>query len=125
MASRLPRCLTATHGMFASGIRSTGIVGLLQQRTFSSRPAPPPAAGVRSSQPGKPGKPGKPEVSKHIGFYKEFGRPMSKVFLMAFFSYQVFYWLWVKMRKDEEKREKDKEVSELFAEVESLRRGAK
>lgn len=79
-----------------------------------------------------------------ISFYKEFGRPTSKVFLMAFFSYQVFYWLWVKMRKDEEKREKDsgyfkflvgqrikadsmgiEEVSELFAEVESLRQGAK
>lgn len=42
-----------------------------------------------------------------ISFYKEFGRPMSKVFLMAFFSYQVFYWLWVKMEKNEEKRKKD------------------
>lgn len=62
MASRLPRCLTAAHGMLASGIRSTGTVGLLQRRTFSSPPAPPPAVGVRSGQPGKP------EVSKHVCF---------------------------------------------------------
>lgn len=119
MASRLPRSFTATHGMIAGG-RGTGIARLLQRRTFSASP-PPAAVGENGGQPGKP------EVSKHvrfsysvygfllsrrmspvqISFYKEFGRPMSKVFLMAFFSYQVFYWLWVKMEKDEEKKEKD------------------
>lgn len=61
MASRLPRCLTATHGMFASGIRSTGTVELLQRRMFSASP-PPLAVGVRGGQPGKP------EVSKHVCF---------------------------------------------------------
>lgn len=69
---------------------------------------------------------------------------MSKAFLMAFFSYQVFYWLWVRLENDEEKREKEggyfrfsvewganadvqsaEEVSGLFGEVEKLRRGAK
>lgn len=105
--------------MIASG-RCTGIAGLLQRRAFSASP-PPVAVGVNGGQPGKP------EVSKHVrfscsvyglwlngrvypaqtSFYKEFGRPMSKVFLMAFFSYQVFYWLWARMEKDEERREKD------------------
>ena len=40
-------------------------------------------------------------------FYKDFGRPIAKVFLMAFFTYQVTYWTWVKMEKEEAKAEKE------------------
>jgi len=39
--------------------------------------------------------------------YKEFGRPFAKVFLMGLFTYQALYWIWMKMEKDEEKREKN------------------
>lgn len=47
-------------------------------------------------------------------FYKDFGRPIAKVFLMAFFTYQVTYWAWVKMEKEEAKVEKESMWSFFF-----------
>lgn len=41
-----------------------------------------------------------------MGFYKSFGRPIAKVFLGAVFTYQLAYWLWVKLETDEAKKEK-------------------
>ncbi|KAI0120082.1 hypothetical protein GGR51DRAFT_554118 [Nemania sp. FL0031] len=44
----------------------------------------------------------KPEGSlNHKTFYKTFGRPIAKVFLMAIFTYQLAYYFWVKMEQDE------------------------
>ncbi|PUU78050.1 hypothetical protein B9Z19DRAFT_1084901 [Tuber borchii] len=62
-------------------------------------------------------------TSPHVMFYKDFGRPIAKVFLMAFFTYQVTYWAWVKMEKEDAKVEKEKEVSALEEEVVRLRAG--
>ena len=42
--------------------------------------------------------------STKVGFYKSFGRPIAKVFLGAVFTYQVVYWLWVKLETDEIKQ---------------------
>lgn len=36
-----------------------------------------------------------------VGFYKSLGRPIAKVFFGAVFTYQVVYWLWVKLETDE------------------------
>jgi hypothetical protein len=44
--------------------------------------------------------------------YKEFGRPFAKVFLMAVFTYQGLYYLWLRLEKDEEKRAKNGTLSE-------------
>lgn len=41
-----------------------------------------------------------------MGFYKSFGRPIAKVFLGAVFTYQLAYWLWVKLETDEVKKKK-------------------
>ncbi|KAL7276858.1 hypothetical protein RUND412_000146 [Rhizina undulata] len=65
--------------------------------------------------------PGKPEVSPHINFYKVFGRPLAKVFLLAVFTYQSFYWLWLKLEKSELERGKHEVISKLEAELNTLR----
>jgi len=41
-----------------------------------------------------------------VGFYKNFGRPIVKVFLGAVFTYQITYWLWIKLETDEVKQQK-------------------
>lgn len=40
-------------------------------------------------------------------FYKEFGRPVAKVFFMAVFTYQFVYFFWAKLEKDEIVKEKE------------------
>jgi len=52
--------------------------------------------------------------------YKEFGRPFAKVFLMAVFTYQGLYYLWLRLEKDEEKRAKNVEIAGLETEVARL-----
>ena len=42
-----------------------------------------------------------------MGFYKTFARPVAKVLLMATFTYQLVYWTWVKLEKDEIKKERN------------------
>ncbi|PMD34593.1 hypothetical protein L207DRAFT_516750 [Hyaloscypha variabilis F] len=56
---------------------------------------------------------GQKPVSPHIGFYKTFTRPVAKVLLMATFTYQLAYWGWVKLEKDEIKRSKNAEIEVL------------
>jgi len=56
---------------------------------------------------------GQKQVSPHVGFYKTFTRPVAKVLLMATFTYQLAYWAWVKLEKDEIKREKTAEIENL------------
>lgn len=45
-------------------------------------------------------------IRVQIGFYKTFARPVAKVLLMSTFTYQLVYWLWVKLETDEIKAEK-------------------
>ncbi len=40
-----------------------------------------------------------------VGFYKTNAGPIAKVLLMATFVYQLTYWGWVKLEKEEKKRE--------------------
>jgi hypothetical protein len=42
-------------------------------------------------------------------FYRSFGSPIFKCFLMALFTYQVVYWGWMKLESIEEKVGKDGE----------------
>ncbi|KAE9366207.1 hypothetical protein N431DRAFT_472760 [Stipitochalara longipes BDJ] len=56
---------------------------------------------------------GQKPVSPHIGFYKTFTRPVAKVLLMATFTYQLAYWGWVKLEKDEIKRSRTVEIELL------------
>lgn len=44
------------------------------------------------------------DIFLQVGFYKTFARPIAKVLLMATFTYQLAYWAWVKLEKDEVRR---------------------
>ena len=54
--------------------------------------------------------------------YGSLRRPWLKVFFGAFFTYQILYWSWEKMRTDEVIAQKTKEVQELEAQVEQLQK---
>lgn len=40
-------------------------------------------------------------------FYKAFTRPVAKGFLIAVFTYQLVYYIWVKLETDETKRDQE------------------
>ncbi|KAF8468978.1 hypothetical protein BDZ91DRAFT_721506 [Kalaharituber pfeilii] len=65
------------------------------QRCFTTASTSPPT-----------GRSNKRPVSPHIGFYQMFGRPLLKVFLMAFITYQMAYWVWLKLVFMEEQHDK-------------------
>ncbi|KAH8149059.1 uncharacterized protein LAJ45_07035 [Morchella importuna] len=65
--------------------------------------------GMAEMAPPQPAPQQQKKVSKHVGFYKELGRPLSKVFLMSFFTYQACYWAWLKLEKEEVQRGKEEE----------------
>ncbi|KFX98794.1 hypothetical protein O988_04201 [Pseudogymnoascus sp. VKM F-3808] len=52
-------------------------------------------------------------VSGHTNFYKTFTRPIAKALLLATFTYQLSYYLWVKLEKDEIKSERQNEILQL------------
>ncbi|KAI0866213.1 hypothetical protein F4860DRAFT_213392 [Xylaria cubensis] len=56
----------------------------------------------------------------HKTFYKTFGRPIAKVFLMAIFTYQLVYYFWVKLEQDEARAEMQAMISDLEARIEQL-----
>ncbi|KAG7007071.1 hypothetical protein G7Y79_00011g029690 [Physcia stellaris] len=60
-------------------------------------------------------------TSPHIGFYQSFGRPIAKVFLGAVFTYQVAYWVWVKLETDEMKEKKNDEINDLKAQLKAVK----
>ncbi|PSS25222.1 hypothetical protein M430DRAFT_33007 [Amorphotheca resinae ATCC 22711] len=62
-------------------------------------------------------------VSPHIGFYKTFARPIAKVLLMATFTYQLAYFAWVKLEKEEIKSERRAEIESLEKQLEELTKG--
>jgi hypothetical protein len=43
---------------------------------------------------------------QQTNFYKTFTRPIAKALLLATFTYQLSYYLWVKLEKDEIKSER-------------------
>ncbi|KAH8588414.1 hypothetical protein B0O99DRAFT_639454 [Bisporella sp. PMI_857] len=62
-------------------------------------------------------------VSPHVGFYKTFTRPIAKVLLMATFTYQLAYWGWVYLEKEEIKLDKSAEVQSLEKQLADLTDG--
>ncbi|KAI5461107.1 hypothetical protein BGZ63DRAFT_424032 [Mariannaea sp. PMI_226] len=50
-------------------------------------------------------------------FYKQFTRPFAKTMLIAVFTYQAVYWLWVKGETDEIRAEKDATIAGLEATI--------
>ncbi|CAF9916190.1 MAG: hypothetical protein GOMPHAMPRED_000923 [Gomphillus americanus] len=59
-------------------------------------------------------------LSPHVGFYKSFGRPFAKVFLMGFCSYQIFYYTWIHLESNEMKQIKQKELDGLVKRLQDM-----
>ncbi|KAJ5180421.1 hypothetical protein N7492_003631 [Penicillium capsulatum] len=52
--------------------------------------------------------------------YKAFAGPFAKVFLGAVLTYQIIYWIWVKLETDEVKLEKNEEMGILEQKARAL-----
>lgn len=66
----------------------------------------------------RPAAPAAPSPSASL--YRTFGRPFSKVFLGALFTYQLAYWTWAKLETDEEiadkrSRRKNQSANQILA----------
>ncbi|KAH0159145.1 hypothetical protein KCU67_g7252, partial [Aureobasidium melanogenum] len=67
-----------------------------------------------------------PEPHIHTrAFYKSFGRPIAKVFLMALFTYQVLHYAWLRLESMEEKEEKTTELQGLEAQLRDMTKSTK
>ncbi|KAI1138991.1 hypothetical protein F5Y05DRAFT_412857 [Hypoxylon sp. FL0543] len=84
-----------------------------------SSPAIRTWARFSSSQQGQPQSP--PGESLNKQFFKTFGRPIAKVFLLAIFTYQVAYYFWVRLEQDEIKTT----IADLEARIEQLEKARK
>ncbi|KAI2608378.1 uncharacterized protein GGS25DRAFT_273348 [Hypoxylon fragiforme] len=79
------------------------------------------SSSVSSQQVKTPPAPPSPEEKSINGqFYKTFGRPIAKVLLVAVFTYQVAYYLWVKLEYNEIKSEMRATIADLEARIEQL-----
>ncbi|KAI0408193.1 hypothetical protein F4802DRAFT_550922 [Xylaria palmicola] len=107
-----------------SATSGRGIVALLRSSSPSAHRFPRSRAlrplRARFSSTQTPNDP-KPQGSlNHKTFYKTFGRPIAKVFLMAIFTYQLAYFFWVRLEQDEIKAEMQATISDLEARIEKL-----
>lgn len=57
---------------------------------------------------------------RHRDFYKTFGRPLAKNFLIAVATYQVLYFTWLKLESYETKREGEAEVKSVEGQLRGL-----
>jgi hypothetical protein len=51
--------------------------------------------------------------SRHIGFYKDFGRPIAKCLLIASASYMFLHYTWWKLETSEMRMRKSTELGRL------------
>ncbi|KAI0012865.1 hypothetical protein F4779DRAFT_567192 [Xylariaceae sp. FL0662B] len=100
-----------------------------------ARPARHAAAPIRVSTARRPTMPISPRPwarfsstqapSAYGQFYRTFGRPIAKAFLIAIFTYQVAYYFWVRLEQKEIKSEMRATISELEARIEQLEKARK
>ena len=74
----------------------------------------------RSNSSYQPPDPPKASSNRHGAWYKTFGRPVAKSFLIALCTYQILYLGWLKLESLELKKDKDEEVKSLEGELRSL-----
>ena len=78
------------------------------RRLESTYQPPTPEPGPRSGR------------DRHRDFYKTFGRPLAKNFLIAMATYQVLYFSWLKLESYETKRKGEDEVKRVESELKGL-----
>ena len=71
--------------------------------------------------------PNDPEASRkernrqnHRNFYKVFGRPIARNFLIAVATYQILYFSWLKLESMETKKDGEDEIRQLEGELKGL-----
>ncbi|KAI1498554.1 hypothetical protein F5X99DRAFT_320042 [Biscogniauxia marginata] len=77
---------------------SSSSLSIPPQRTWARFSSQQPSSANSGSASAKP-------PSLNAQFYRTFGRPMAKTILLAIFTYQLAYYLWVKLEHDEIKAE--------------------
>ena len=60
------------------------------------------------------------ESNPHRNFYKTFGRPVIKNFLVAVLTYQVLYYSWMYLESMEVQEQKGAEIKALEGEIKGL-----
>ncbi|KAI1776075.1 hypothetical protein F4818DRAFT_440448 [Hypoxylon cercidicola] len=93
----------------------------LQQRFSSSQPQPQPQAPAPEGFLSRFYR----NAESASQFFRTFGRPIAKVFLLAIFTYQVAYYFWVRAEQDEIRSEMRATISALEARIEQLEKKAK
>lgn len=88
--------------------RSTPRLFHTTPRRLHSTYQPPTPPGPRSGR------------DRHRDFYKTFGRPLAKNFLIAVATYQVLYFSWLKLESYETKRDGEAEVKSAEGELKEL-----
>lgn len=96
-------------------LNSTAVASTLQ-RPYHSTPA-------RMQSTYQPPNPPKSQGNPHRNFYRHFGRPVAKNFLIAVATYQVLYWSWLKLEGMETKKRKTEEMHSLEGELRKLTKG--
>ncbi|KAH0363545.1 hypothetical protein KCU65_g7377, partial [Aureobasidium melanogenum] len=94
------------------------------QASRSSRAAFSTFRPLRQQPTYQPPTPSEPE-NPHRAFYKSFGRPIAKVFLMALFTYQVLHYGWLRLEAMEEKEEKTTELQSLEGQLREMTKSTK
>jgi hypothetical protein len=87
----------------------------------SSSSAPTPSTHPSYFPPSARNPPPQPEVSgSSKNFYRTHGRALFKTLTLAFFTYQVCYWVWLTVETEEIKRGMEGEIGGLEGEVRRL-----
>ncbi|SPO00721.1 uncharacterized protein DNG_03469 [Cephalotrichum gorgonifer] len=86
----------------------------------TARPLPPSPSKMRIESAMQSRLSSTSPPSPHGSFYKSFGRPITKVLLIAMLTYQLIYLGWVKLEVDETKAIRNAEIRELEDKVKEL-----
>src|SRR5437870_3462802 len=78
-------------------------ISAVARRRYASDPTP-------SHTPSAPPNPNNKPPSRVGAYYKTFSYPLLKAFLSALFTYQLAYYLWLKLEFIEEKYDKQNEI---------------
>ncbi|KAF1949617.1 hypothetical protein CC80DRAFT_497365 [Byssothecium circinans] len=114
-AARTPLRLRARSSQLASRQRAP-LPQYMRRRYATNRESEPPAPHPPSSPPNPNSHPPK-EPSRVGAFYRTFSYPILKAFLGALFTYQIVYYVWLKLEVVEEKHNKRNEIRDLRTEL--------
>ncbi|KAI0167097.1 hypothetical protein GGR52DRAFT_88042 [Hypoxylon sp. FL1284] len=105
--------------MLARPARRLAILRTTAQRSYALA-QPPLAARLQRRFSSSQSQPSAREGSLNATFFKTFGRPMVKVFLLAVFVYQLAYFFWKRADHEDVKSDMRATISALEKRIEEL-----